>query len=230
MRLQVFLSKAGIASRRAAINIIRSGKIRVNGKVILEPAFNVDPEKDNIFFSNKKLLPRKKVYIMLHKPAGVTTTKKDPFAKKTVIDLLPGRFRHLNPVGRLDKDTTGLILLTNDGDLMNKLTHPRFNIQKVYAVTLDKRLADRDRLKLEKGVDLDGKRTAPCRIKSGKGNDLEITLREGRKRQIKRMISKRGHTVVKLKRFGEGVLSLGGLAEGKWKFLTKKEVCMLLSK
>lgn len=230
MRLQVFLSKAGIASRRAAINIIRSGKIRVNGKVILEPAFNVDPEKDNIFFSNKKLLPRKKVYIMLHKPAGVTTTKKDPFAKKTVIDLLPGRFRHLNPVGRLDKDTTGLILLTNDGDLMNKLTHPRFNIQKVYAVTLDKRLADRDRLKLEKGVDLDGKRTAPCRIKSGKGNDLEITLREGRKRQIKRMFSKRGHTVVKLKRFGEGVLSLGGLAEGKWRFLTKKEVCMLLSK
>ena len=224
MRLQVFLSKAGISSRRAAAGIITSGKITINGRKVFEPSFKVDPEKDEVFYNNRKIASREKVYIMLNKPRGVTTTKKDPFAARTVMDLLPPRFRHLNPVGRLDKDTTGLLLLTNDGALTNSLTHPRFNVEKEYIVRLDKRLVDADRLMLEKGISLDGRHTAPCRIKLKDKASLGMTISEGRKRQIKRMFSKIGYRVTGLKRVREGFLSLGSLAEGKWRFLTKEEM------
>ncbi len=227
MRLQVFLSKSGVSSRRHAADVIRSGKVFVNNKKILAPSFKVTPEKDRIFLENKRILPRENIYLMLHKPRGVTTTKRDPHAAKTVMDLLPRRFRHLNPVGRLDKDTTGLLLLTNDGGLINRLTHPRFNIEKVYRVGLDKRPGPGDIKRLEKGIDLDGKHTAPCKIKIGPKNDLEITLREGRKRQIKRMFAALGYRVLDLKRISEGFLDLGQLRQGKWRSLTQEEALML---
>lgn len=165
----------------------------------------------------------------MHKPKGVTTTKKDRFAKKTVMDLLPPGFRHLNPVGRLDKDTTGLLLLTNDGDMINRFTHPRFNIEKIYKVWLDKRLRSYDRERLEKGVVLDGRYTAPCRIRMKSGNALEMTLREGRKRQIRMMFSRIGYSVVRLKRLEEGHLSLGTLPEAMWRPLTREEIKLHLT-
>lgn len=224
MRLQVFLSKAGISSRRAAAAIIKSGKIRINGIKVLEPSFKIDPERDSVFYNEKRIVPRKKVYILLNKPRGVTTTKGDPFAKKTVMDLLPQGLRHLNPVGRLDRDTSGLLLLTNDGELINKLTHPRFNIEKVYVVKLDRRLVDRDKTRLEKGINLDGRYTVPCRIRLKEKGKLEMTLHEGRKRQIKWMFKKLGYRVMDLKRIQEGPLSLGALPIGKWRSLTPKQL------
>jgi len=224
MRLQVFLSKAGISSRRAAVSIIRSGKIRINDIKVLDPSFKIDAKKDRIFGNGKRIIPREKVYILLNKPKGVTTTKGDPFAKKTVMDLLPQGLRHLNPVGRLDRDTSGLLLLTNDGELINKLTHPRFNIDKIYRVSLDKRLTGRDKARLEKGIDLDGRYTAECRIKIKGRRGLEMTLHEGRNRQIKRMFMALGYKVVGLERIQEGSLSLGFLPAGKWRFLAPKDL------
>ncbi len=224
MRLQTFLSKAGIASRRGAVDIIKSGRISVDGKKIFEPSFKIDPEKNTVLYDKKRVFLKEKKYVMLNKPKGVTSTRKDPFAEKTVMDCLPQDLRYLNPVGRLDKDTTGLLLLTNDGELINKLTHPRFNIKKLYIVELDKRLDLGHKNKLEKGVLIDGKPTAPCSIGYREKNKVEITLREGRKRQVKRMFKKAGYKVVGLKRSGEGALSLGALPLGKWRFLTKEEV------
>ena len=224
MRLQVFLSEAGISSRRHAADIIKKGRVQVNGKRILDPSFQVFPEKDRIFFNAKELVSKEKVYIMLNKPKGVTTTRDDPFAKKTVMDLIPAKYNHLKHVGRLDKDTTGLLLLTNDGDLINKLTHPRYNIEKKYTAVLDKRLSDKDKNRLEKGVNLDGRDTAPCIIKITHDNLIDITMHEGRNRQIKRMFSKMGYRVIGLQRTSEGKLHLGGLPEGKWKFLTKEVI------
>jgi len=228
MRLQVFLSSSGVASRRAAAGIVRSGRVMVNARRIIEPSCRIDPEKDKVFLDQKRVLPKKKIYILLHKPKGVTSTKKDPFAKRTVMDLLPRCYSHLNPVGRLDRDTTGLILLTNDGGLINKLTHPRYNIEKVYLVTLDKKLFSKDKVRLENGVTLEGRRTAPCRIRLKEKACLEMTLREGRKRQIKRMLSKIGYRVVDLKRIKEGALGLGLLSEGRWRILTEKEIAELI--
>ena len=224
MRLQVFLSKAGVCSRRSAVDIIRSGKARVNNRKILEPSFNIDTAKDIIFLNDKKISLKEEIYIMLNKPRGVTTTKKDRFAKRTVMDLLPPRMSHLNPVGRLDKDTTGLLLLTNDGELINRLTHPRYNIEKLYEARLDARLKDADRVALERGIDLDDERTAPCRIQLREKSNLEIVLHEGKKRQIRRMFSKMGYKVLDLKRSKEGPLVLAGLGEGKWRALTEKEI------
>lgn len=224
MRLQVFLSKAGISSRRSAATIIRSGKIHVNGINVLEPSFKIDPEKDKVFYNNTRIVPKEKVYVLLNKPKGVTTTKRDPFANKAVMDLLPPSLRYLNPVGRLDKDSSGLLLLTNDGKLLNKLTHPRFNIDKVYEVELDRKLASRDKTRLEKGINMDGKYTAPCKIKFKRSCNLEMTLHEGRKRQIKRMFRALGYKVMSLKRIQKGPLNLGSLPVGKWRFLTPKEL------
>ena len=224
MRLQVFLSKSGVCSRRSAVDIIRSGKARVNNRKILEPSFNIDTAKDIVFLNDKKILLKEEICIMLNKPRGVTTTKKDRFAKRTVMDLLPPRMSHLNPVGRLDKDTTGLLLLTNNGDLINRLTHPRYNIEKLYEARLDARLKDADRAALERGIDLDGERTAPCRIQLREKSNLEIVLHEGKKRQIRRMFSKMGYKVLDLKRSKEGSLALAGLGEGRWRALTEKEL------
>ena len=227
MRLQVFLSKAGVSSRRAAAGIIKRGNVWVNGKKILEPSFKINSEKDAVLLNNKKILPRKKIYILLHKPKGVTTTKKDLHAARIVMDLLPREYRHLNPVGRLDKDTTGLMLLTNDGELVNRLTHPKFNIEKTYILRLDKRLARAHKVRLEKGILLEGRRTRPCRIKLLVGDGLEVTLQEGRKRQIRRMFLKLGYNVMALERIKEGGLYLGALPEGKWRFLREEERSVL---
>jgi len=224
MRLQVFLSNSGVASRRGAAVIIRSGKVSVNGRVVLEPAFQVCGGKDKVFFNSRRVVPRGRIYVMLNKPVGVTTTKKDPFARKTVMELLPDNLSHLNPVGRLDRDTRGLLLFSNDGEFINRLTHPSFNVEKTYTLRLDRRLAHRDKRALEKGIYLEGRTTASCSIAIKEKNRLEITIHEGRKRQIKKMFAKSGYRVTELKRLRQGHLGLGALPEGKWRFLTKKEM------
>jgi 23S rRNA pseudouridine2605 synthase len=151
MRLQVFLSHAGVASRRKALDLIKSGHVIVNHKKVCEPSYPVQ-KSDVIAFDNKRLVLLEEVYLLLNKPKGVVTTASDPFAEKTIMDLLPKNFAHLHPVGRLDKDTTGLLLLTNDGALAHCLSHPSFEVEKTYLVCLDKSLTQDDWRKLEKGI------------------------------------------------------------------------------
>jgi pseudouridine synthase len=228
MRLQVFLSRSGVCSRRKALELIKEGYVSVNGKVIVEPSFSVEPEKDRVLFRGKRLRLKKNVYILLNKPKGVTSTCKDKYAECTVIDLLPHSLRHLYPVGRLDKDSEGLLLLTNDGELAYRLTHPKFNINKRYTVEIKGSLRIEDKNKLEKGIILEGKKTSLCQIriiqKLSNKTRLEVTLHEGRKRQIKKMFSLLGYKVIRLKREGEGPIELGALRKGKWRFLKDREI------
>jgi len=224
VRLQVFLSHNGICSRRCAGEWIKAGRCSVNGKKVLEPSYPVDPDRAAVVLDGEKVVPRKKAYILLNKPLGVVTTRKDRFAGKTVLDILPDRFRHLYPVGRLDKDTTGLLLLTNDGELTYRLTHPRFEIDKSYLAVLNRPLGKSDLRRLEKGVLIDEVPTAPCKIRCRDGSTVEITLHEGRKRQIKRMFSALGYKVVELMRLKEAHLTLGTLKPGQWRSLSRPEI------
>jgi len=224
LRLQVFLSRSGAASRRKALALIFAGRVLVNGRVITEPSFCVHPEEDRVLLDGRPLASSPKTYVLFHKPAGVVTTKRDRFAAKTVLDFFTEDLKHLNPVGRLDKDTTGLLLLTNDGDLAYRLTHPSFDVAKVYRVRLDKALTLADKRTLEKGIVLDGKRTRPCRIGGAGTAQAEVTLHEGRKRQVRRMFALLGYAVEELKRLRQGPLVLGDLKPGSWRRLTSSEI------
>lgn len=228
IKLQLFLSRSGACSRRKASDFIKRGCVKVNGSVIYEPSYQIKFSSDKVSLNSKEIRLKRYEYVLLNKPRGVTTTKKDKFAERTVLDLLPPKLKHLNPVGRLDKDTTGLLLLTNDGPLAYIFTHPRFKINKIYRLILNKVLPDKDRRTLEKGVLLDDRMSAPCKVRYLKNKKVEITLYEGRKRQIKRMFSKLGYRVVSLERIKEGVLSLGNLPLGKWCHLSKNDVKRLL--
>jgi len=223
MRLQVFLAHAGVCSRRKALILIQSGKITVDHQVVLEPSCPVQSGADKVFFNGKQVHVLKKIYVVLNKPKGVVTTVKDRFAEKTVCDLLPKNLKHLYPAGRLDKETTGLLLLSNDGDVTQHLLHPSFEVQKTYAAILDRDISEEDRIRLERGVLLDDKKTAPCRIKKTGLCRVEITIHEGRKRQIRRMFALRRYHVKDLARIKQGSLVLGDLKEGQWRFLTKGE-------
>ncbi len=223
MRLQVFLSRSGICSRRKAFEYVQSGRVSVNGKVIQEPSFAVTPDAE-VFLDGKIVVSPEKAYVLLNKPVGVVTTTKDKFAKCKITDILPLSMRMLKPAGRLDRDTTGLIILTNDGELAFRLTHPSFEVEKVYHVVLDKALFLADKPAIEKGVVLDGKKTHPAQIKNIMGNALDIVLHEGRKRQVRRMFSEFGYHVCSLSRMSQGSLKLGDLKEGQWRFLKKDEI------
>lgn len=225
MRLQVFLSHAGVSSRRKALEIILSGQVTVNGRKVVEPSFDVDPVRDSVVCAGRKVESSSKIYILLHKPEGVVSTVKDEHAEKTVVDLLPVSLRRgVYPVGRLDKDSTGLILLTNDGTLTHRLSHPSFETEKAYKVFLNRPLMTQDRRTLETGVMLEGERTAPCRIKALSDGSIEVVLHEGRKRQIRRMLALLRYHVVSLQRVREDFLTLGDLAPGAWRHLTSSEV------
>lgn len=224
LRLQVFLSRSGACSRRKALFLVESGHVSVNGAVITEPSFLVE-EEDEVSLDGKKVFfATDKLYILLNKPKGVVTTVRDPFAEKTVLDLLPGDLRAVHPVGRLDKDTTGLLLLTNDGTLTHRLIHPSFEVEKVYHVLINRDLDEPDRVLLERGVMLEGKRTAPCRIKRISAGLFEIVLHEGRKRQVRKMFALIGYPVKELSRVRQGFLMLGPLKPGEWRHLTEDEV------
>ncbi len=232
-RLQKILSEAGLASRREAEEWIREGRVRVNGKVaaIGERA---DWSRDAIRVDGKRLRPpAAKTYILLNKPKGVVTTTSDPEGRNTIVEILPPPLRRrVRPVGRLDVQTEGLLLLTDDGDLAARVSHPRSGCGKEYAVKVSGVPSEPDLERLRRGIFLDGTRLKPCRIERisttggrGKGNSwLRVTLFEGRSRQIRRMFQTAGHLVSKLKRTAIGPIRDGRLPPGAWRTLTTSEV------
>lgn len=228
------LTEAGIDSRRQLADAIREGRVRVNGSVAEDFRQPIDVAKDKITINGQPvdLKPVQMVYLMLNKPAGVISTTSDERGRRTVIDLLPEKYRHLRlyPVGRLDRDTTGLLLLTNDGELTNHLTHPRYESEKEYLVSIKDTLKPDEKRKLEQGIRLEDGLTHPAVIQ--KTNDLpfnySITIHEGKKRQVRRMFDSVGHPVQTLKRVRTGGLRLGKLKEGEFRELSAQEIKALL--
>lgn len=229
--LRVFLSHNGVSSRRKATEIIQSGRATLNGRIVKEPSTPVDPDKDHITFDGKIVKAQKFSYILLNKPQGCVTTRADEHAQKTVMDILPENFQHLVPVGRLDKDTEGLLLLTNDGDLVFRLTHPKFDVDKTYLVLIGGKLVPEKKQRLQAGVVIEGYQTAPCRIHGvkdmGDQSEFLITIHEGRRRQVRLMMKAVGSSVRYLKRVQQGPLGIGDLPAGRWRELTAEEVKQL---
>ena len=227
MRLQVFLSHNGVCSRRDAMTLVQAGRVKVNGLVVREPSFSVE-EGDDIMANGQKVEVKNYVYAMLNKPAGYVTTKEDPHAKKTIMDLLPKELHHCAPVGRLDMDSEGLLLLTNDGNWAHKLTHPKFHVDKTYLARIKGRLPREKQLRLEHGVVIEGEKTAPCRIRdvqyNGPDAEFKMVIHEGRKRQIRLMLKAVGSHVHFLQRIAIGDVHLGGLEPGAWRYLDPKEM------
>ena len=235
-RLARFLAHAGIASRRHAEDLIAAGPVQVNGLTETTQGSRVDPEHDKVSVDGKPVAaPARHVYILLHKPMGYVTTARDPQGRPTVLDLLPPELHPLRvyPVGRLDIDTSGLLLLTNDGDVALRLSHPRYSTEKHYHALVQGCPTRAQLEALRGGVDItedDGRthRTAPAQVQilrqAGPNCWLTISLHEGRKRQVRRMLSTVGYPVLELKRVGIGPLALGNLPAGKWRYLTADEV------
>jgi 23S rRNA pseudouridine2605 synthase len=223
MRLAKFLAHAGVASRRAAEGIVGEGRVTVDGEVVTDPARAVD-ESNTVALDGRRIEPEPREVHALNKPAGVVSTARDTHGRPTVVQLVRSR-RRLYPVGRLDAETTGLILLTNDGELAERLTHPRYGVKKVYRARIQPgRLSPRALEALKKGVELEDGRTAPAQARQATTGSVEITIREGRKRQVRRMLEAVGHRVVELERVAFGPLGLRGLELGKSRRLTKAEV------
>ena len=228
------LTDNGIGSRRRMADIIKQGKVTVNGEVIENFNHSINPATDHILIDGKavNLKPKKTVCLMLNKPEGVISTTSDERGRRTVIDLLPDKYRRLRlyPAGRLDEDSTGLLLLTNDGDLTYRLTHPRFEHEKEYLVQIKGSLTAEDMKKLQSGIRLEDGMTRPARVKrvSLPPFNYSITIHEGRKRQIRRMFERLKHPVLALKRIRIGNLILGDLKEGEIKKLNASEVNTLL--
>ncbi len=235
-RLQKILAKAGIASRRHAEQLILEGEVQVNGLVVSVLGTKADPDKDFIKVKGKRLLPEQgKVYLLLNKPKGCITSLSDPEGRQTVMDLIPDVKARVCPVGRLDYDTEGLLLLTNDGDLANALMHPRLQVEKTYWAKVRGHLPARDLKRVNRGgIPLPKGKTAPCRarvIRQTEQNDwLELVLHEGKKREIRYMMELLGHPVVKLKRVAYAFLKINKLATGQHRYLTEFEVAKLKSR
>ncbi len=229
MRINKFLAECGLGSRRSCETLITEGKVRLNGKTA-GLGEDVDPERDVVTVSGRRVTPpRKYTYLMFHKPKGCVTTASDDLGRKTVMDYIDLTHVRVYPVGRLDYDTEGLLLLTNDGDLAQTLTHPSHHIGKTYAVRVAGRVEPAQLEALREGVRLDdGDLTAPAEVTVlEEGTDstrLEITIYEGKNRQIRRMLEAVGKKVTFLKRTGLGDLRLGGLPRGKYRYLNPKEI------
>ncbi len=223
MRLAKFLAHAGAASRRGAEALVAEGRVSVGGETVTDPARDVD-EWSGVALDGILLRPEPREVHALNKPRGVVSTARDTHGRPTVVELVRSH-RRLYPVGRLDADSTGLILLTNDGDLADALTHPRYGVEKVYRARVQPaRVPPRALKALREGVELDDGRTAPAGARQPKPGVLEITLREGRKRQVRRMCEAVGHRVIELERVAFGPLGLRGLAPGESRRLTRPEV------
>jgi len=232
IRLQVALAKAGISSRRKAVEFIEKGRVRVNEKTVREKGFRVDAKSDKISIDGKTILPEeKKCYCLLNKPAGVLSTARDERLRKTVLDYVKLKNERLYPVGRLDKDTTGLIILTNDGDLTYRLTHPKFGVRRAYLVKVKGGIDTKALSRLKSGVTVDGRLARAEKVFTHKVSPdfsvITLMISEGRKREVRNMLKAVGHDVLGLKRVSYGPLKLGGLKEGKTRMLTKGEVARL---
>jgi 23S rRNA pseudouridine2605 synthase len=221
VRLNAYLARAGVASRRSADELIKAGRVTVNG----EPGrLNTFVEsRDRVEVDGRRVEPQRLAYVLLHKPAGVVTTARDPHGRPTVVDLVDHEARVV-PVGRLDADTTGALLLTNDGELAHRLAHPRYGVEKTYDVEVDGKVTDEQLLRLRGGVELEDGPTAPAQARRLGPNRLELVLHEGRKHQVKRMCAEVGLPVTRLHRPSYGGLELGALAPGEWRELEPTEV------
>ena len=224
MRLAKFMATAGVASRRASEQLIRDGRVTVDGLTITDPARDVDAGHAVALDGTRVAPVADRVVYAVNKPAGVVSTAHDPQGRPTVVSLVPSALR-LYPVGRLDIDTTGLILLTNDGELANRLTHPRYEVPKSYRVVVwGAPVTHRTAAALRAGVELDDGMTAPARVRLLAWDTIELTIREGRNRQVKRMCEHVGHRVRRLQRVAFGPLALGDLPEGGHRLLSAAEV------
>ena len=231
MRLQKFFSDCGILSRRAAEAEIAAGKVKVNG-IVAQIGDSVDPEVDVVEYNGRRIRPRtneKRHYIMLNKPRGYVTTMQDEKGRPTVANLTSSVGVRVYPVGRLDMDSEGLLLLTDDGEFANQLTHPRHEIPKIYHVTLSKVLSKDELAALRAPMELDGYRLQPVTVKKLAPDTVQMNLFEGRNRQIRRMCEAVGLKVIRLQRIAIGDLSLGDLPLGKWRELTADEIRYLTS-
>lgn len=231
-RLQKILSQAGVASRREAERMITDGRIAVNGTPVTELGAKADPFRDTITVDGKPVtVDEKRVYVLLNKPVGYVTTLKDPEGRPIVTDLLKGLGVRVFPVGRLDYNTEGLLLLTNDGEWANRLAHPRHEVDKEYLVRIRGTVAREQIVRLEQGVDLEDGKTAPARVALTKQSDnntwISITIHEGRYRQVRRMCEAVSLSVVRLRRVRYGSLVLGELKQGQYRHLTPAEVSAL---
>jgi 23S rRNA pseudouridine2605 synthase len=228
VRLQKLIAGTGLASRRKAEALIIAGRVMVNGKVVTELGTKVDPNRDHVKVDGKHLSAAQPfVYLMLNKPRNVMSTLDDPGGRTTVKDYLHGLSLRVFPVGRLDFDSEGLMLMTNNGDLAQALLHPRYHVPKTYLIKVKGVLTDGEIRQLEQGVNLEDGMTSPAKVKKVKKAEqnswLEITIQEGRKHQVKRMLESIGHPVIKLVRVRMGPLSLGDLGSGEFRFLTDPE-------
>jgi len=225
VRLGKYLAHAGVASRRAAEGLVRDGRVSVGGEVVADPARDVQDGADvRVDGRPVALAGHRTLVYAVHKPAGVVSTARDPQGRPTVVELVRSPER-LYPVGRLDADSTGLILLTNDGELAHRLTHPSFEVPKTYRATVRHAPVRGEALQaLREGVELEDGRTAPARVRRLSPREVELTIHEGRKRQVRRMLEAVGHPVARLQRVAFGPLRLGGLEEGEARRLTPREV------
>jgi len=227
-RLQKFMARCGVASRRKCEEIITGGRVKVNDIVISELGHKVDPEKDSVYVDNKIInIEENKVYIALNKPEGIVSTVKDEKERKTILDLVKTKER-IYPIGRLDYDTSGLIILTNDGDIYNRVIHPRQAINKVYIALLEGCATEEEISKFCNGIDIDGYITAKANFEMTKrigfNSKVTITIHEGKNRQIRKMCDVIGHPVIALKRISVGEISLGNMEKGEWRNLTEEEI------
>lgn len=235
-RLQKILSTAGVASRRLSEQLIVDGRVSVNGKTTTQLGTKADPAVDEIKVDGRRIkLEQRKRYVLLNKPRGYITTRSDPEGRPTVMDLMKGVKEYIYPVGRLDYDSEGLLLLTNDGELAARLTHPRHEVEKVYEARVKGVPDDRALERLARGVPIEGRRTAPARIRasepfakgSGEQTIIEISIHEGRQRQVRKMFDAVGHPVVRLKRVRIGPLEDPDMPIGHWRELTPQELAKL---
>jgi 23S rRNA pseudouridine2605 synthase len=224
-RLQKILSQAGVASRRASEQLMRDGRVTVNGKTVLELGTKADASRDDIRVDGRRIkMPERYLYLLVNKPRGYVTTRSDPQKRPTVIDLLKGVTDYVYPVGRLDFDSEGLLILTNDGDLAAKLTHPRHGVPRVYEASVLGVPDEHDVRRLSKGVTIDGQRTGPAEVAAIGPSRLRITVHEGRNRQVRKMCDAIGHPVTELRRVAIGPLRDSRLKSGAWRVLTAHEV------
>ena len=229
MRLQKYLSRAGVASRRAAEALIVSGRVRVNGQVVTELGVKVDPERDEVAVDGRRVRLARPVWIALHKPTGYVSTRKDPEGRPTIYDLLPEKYHGLFYVGRLDLNSEGLLLLTNQGDVAHRLMHPSYEIERVYDVVVRGEVGDEAIARLREGVELEDGIARAERVKLRRPpqqgtSRLVLTLKEGRNREVRRMLRAVGHGVIRLRRIRYGPVKLGDLESGAWRRLRREEV------
>ena len=226
-RLNKYIASSGLCSRRKADELIESGVVMVNGKTVTELGYGVQP-KDKVFVNKKLIHPVKHEYYRFYKPAGYITTSEDEKGRKTIYDLLPERLHHLKPVGRLDRESTGLLILTNDGDLINDLTHPSAKVPKLYRVTINGKITQNDIDKMSKGIEIEPDKKAYAQVDvleiDNDSTTVEILLFQGMNRQIRKMFEYLGFEVVSLKRIQHATLNLDGLKRGEFKPIKPQQI------